>query len=162
MAAGIRSERFETRASIRPYGSGPGRACSRLLASASGADTALNSVVARIDLGRLTNLEISRRIENWCRDPDAIFGFGLLRNPKSHIARAATGLKSIQTRRASSASTPEINSGAEPKSNDDLSSPRIFHRDRPPRNGEPSANTTRPIPAARMQNEHIGQGSTVE
>jgi hypothetical protein len=77
------------------YRSGPGRA--RLLVSTSGADTALNNVDACIDLGRLTNMEISRRSENRCRDLDAMFDFGLLRNPNNHSARAASGLKSTQT-----------------------------------------------------------------
>jgi hypothetical protein len=97
---------------------------------------------------------------------DGLSVYGFTKKPSSLIARQTSGFQLLHPFCTSSAWMPVTISGAGQNKNgnrrDSVLSWRISHRDMPPKTGEWSAKTTRPMPAARIQNEHMAQGSTEE
>src|SRR5262249_28543632 len=86
--------------------------------------------------------------------------------PLGFMKRQASGCHRLQTCSACTDNRPETISGGGPKTSGSLfdksSSFSTSHFEYPPITGDERANTTRPIRASLEENEHIGQGSTIE
>ena len=88
------------------------------------------------------------------------------KQPLRFMKCQASGCHWHQTCSACAANRPETISGGGPKTSGNLfdksSSFSTSHFEYPPITGELRANTTRPIRVSLEENEHIGQGSTIE